>query len=684
MDTGVGTKRPGLWGRLLGKQPAEATAPASPAPAAPGAAFRALFDGAQAGDERPEPRAQAEEQPAPLLRAPQPHAAPHAPLVQAPFVRIAAADYLTPTDLRPAGQEAYRAVAIGSCFLEALLSQYPGNPQGPTFDFRLVNGIREFPETPPAPLESYACQLVQLPLRSVMHDLMFRDLRYDDLAAYEKELGNAKRTLDFQLKSRMKWNIDAGKLTFVMNFPTPQFHPVGRLHSKFDLRNIEYFVMMLNQELERLVVSYKNAFVLDVDRIVGSLGKRFVQDDLIGQFNHGSFLPAGSRLGQRIEELGMLGDHYEVTPLRTISDAVVAELDAMYRTTQQKDSVKLVVVDLDDTVWRGVLGETADYGPHMLEGWPLGMAEALNYVRSRGILLAILSKNDDAHVRAAWDKIFSGRLKLEDFCDARINWQPKHENMAEILRAVNLLPRNVLFIDDNPVERARMKEAFPDMRIIGGNAYHTRRILLLAPELQVATITQESAARTAMVQSQILREADRATVSMEDFAREQNVQITLAPIRSCDHAKFPRALELINKTNQFNTTGRRWTSDECAELFKEGGLFAVYEVQDRYTPYGLVGVAIITENQILQWVMSCRVIGLGVERAVLHTLVNLLRQAGARRIRADLVQTPVNLPCQSVFPDAGFVEKNGRWVLDQSETPEMPPFVTLDASQMST
>jgi predicted enzyme involved in methoxymalonyl-ACP biosynthesis len=110
----------------------------------------------------------------------------------------------------------------------------------------------------------------------------------------------------------------------------------------------------------------------------------------------------------------------------------------------------------------------------------------------------------------------------------------------------------------------------------------------------------------------------------------------------------------------------------------------VYEVQDRYTPYGLVGVAIITENQILQWVMSCRVIGLGVERAVLHTLVNLLRQAGARRIRADLVQTPVNLPCQSVFPDAGFVEKNGRWVLDQSETPEMPPFVTLDASQMST
>jgi FkbH-like protein len=221
------------------------------------------------------------------------------------------------------------------------------------------------------------------------------------------------------------------------------------------------------------------------------------------------------------------------------------------------------------------------------------------------------------------------------------------------------------------------------MRIIGGNAFHTRRILLLAPELQVAAITEESAARTAMVQSQILREAERATVSMEDFAREQNVQITLAPIRSCDQPKFARALELINKTNQFNTTGRRWTSEACATFFAEGGFFAVYDVQDRYTPYGLVGVAIVAENHILQWVMSCRVIGLGVERAVLHALVNTLRQAGARRIRAELVKTPVNLPCQSVFPDAGFVEKNGRWLLDQAVTPEMPPYVTLDASQLS-
>jgi FkbH-like protein len=441
--------------------------------------------------------------------------------------------------------------------------------------------------------------------------------------------------------------------------------------------------MMLNQELERLVASYKNAFVLDVDRIVSSLGKRFVQDDLHSTFNHGSFLGAGSRLGQRIEDLGMLGEHYDVTPLRTISDSVVTELDAMYRTMRQAAQIKLVAVDLDDTLWRGVIGETEDHGPHMLEGWPLGMAEALNYVRSRGILLAILSKNDDAQVRAVWDKIFNGRLKLDDFCAVRINWEPKHENMAEILQAVNLLPRNVLFIDDNPVERARMKEAFPDMRIIGGNAFHTRRILLLAPELQVAAITEESSARTSMVQSQMVREAARATVSMEDFAREQNVQITLASINSCDHAKFPRALELINKTNQFNTTGRRWTNEACATFFAEGGFFAVYDVQDRYTPYGLVGVAIIVENHILQWVMSCRVIGLGVERAVLHGLVNVLRAAGARRIRAELVKSSVNLPCQSVFPDAGFVEKNGRWVLDQTSTPEMPPYVTLDVSQLA-
>jgi FkbH-like protein len=180
----------------------------------------------------------------------------------------------------------------------------------------------------------------------------------------------------------------------------------------------------------------------------------------------------------------VVGHYHEVTPLPVFSEALSAELDAMYRTMLQTSSVKLVVVDLDDTLWNGVVADMEDPGADLLEGWAFGIVEALQCVRRRGILLAIISKNDEAGIRAIWKTIFAGRLLLEDFCAVRINWRPKPENMAEILQAVSLLPRNVVFIDDNPAERARMQEVFPDMRLLGRHPLTIRRVLLQAPETQ--------------------------------------------------------------------------------------------------------------------------------------------------------------------------------------------------------
>src|SRR5262249_43269016 len=164
----------------------------------------------------------------------------------------------------------------------------------------------------------------------------------------------------------------------------------------------------------------------------------------------------------------------------------------MYRTASQIDAVKLVVMDLDDTMWKGVSGEQVDVGPQMIEGWPMGVIEALQYLKRRGVLLGIISKNDEHRVRAVWDKILDQWLRLDDFVSVKINWQPKPENMLQVLRGVNLLPRNTLFIDDNPVERAAMKHAFPDIRVLGRFPFYLRRILLWAPEIQVPTITDES------------------------------------------------------------------------------------------------------------------------------------------------------------------------------------------------
>src|SRR5262249_15620249 len=156
---------------------------------------------------------------------------------------------------------------------------------------------------------------------------------------------------------------------------------------------------------------------------------------------------------------------------------------------------------------------TEDIDIMMAEGWPIGLAEALVYLKNRGVLLAIASKNEESRIRTIWPMIFGERLKLEDFAAIRINWRPKPENMAEILEGMNLLPRNAVFIDDNPAEREAMLRAFPGIRVLGRHPYYIRRTLLWAPETQVVTVTDESRRRTEMIQAQFTRETQRAAMS---------------------------------------------------------------------------------------------------------------------------------------------------------------------------
>src|SRR5262249_7391214 len=146
----------------------------------------------------------------------------------------------------------------------------------------------------------------------------------------------------------------------------------------------------------------------------------------------------------RIEPLLAMSHYYDIKWPAVLADSVWAEVVAMYRTMRQADAVKLVVVDLDDTLWAGVSGELETVGPEMIEGWYIGLAEALAYLKKRGLLLAIVSKNDDERIVSRWDQIFRGRLKLSDFAVRQINWQPKVANMETILTGVNLLPRNVV------------------------------------------------------------------------------------------------------------------------------------------------------------------------------------------------------------------------------------------------
>jgi FkbH-like protein len=461
------------------------------------------------------------------------------------------------------------------------------------------------------------------------------------------------------------------------NFFVPQRHMVGSLLPRYDIRNIEHFVYLLNEKLEALVRGYSNAYILDVDRISASFGRRYIQDDSVYAVNHGAVLGTPGIDASRIEPMAPMADHYEIRWFPVLSDAIWAEALSMHRIARQRDAVKLVITDLDDTLWSGVSGDMDDLAKVLDPVWVLGLIETLMVLKQRGILLAIASKNDEKRIREVWPKIFGNRLSLEDFAAIRINWRPKAENIQEMLSVLNLLPGSAVFIDDNPAERASVQQAFPNMRVLGRYPYYLRRILLWSSETQVASISEESRRRTEMAQTQFLREASRERMSRGDFLAQASPKVEIAWLTGVGDPRFARAFELINKTNQFNTTGHRWKHEDMARFLGGGGRALIFNVQDAFTNYGLVGVVLVKDAVIEQWVMSCRVIGYDIEQAVMSVIVQALRGANAIAVTGVLVETEANLACRSLFENAHFRRMQTGWVLEASELLTIPSHITL-------
>jgi len=226
-----------------------------------------------------------------------------------------------------------------------------------------------------------------------------------------------------------------------------------------------------------------------------------------------------------------------------------------------------------------------------------------------------------------------------------------------------------------------VKAVFPEVRALGGTPLAWRRVLLWAAETQRADITAESTERTEMVQAQIQREQQRQAMTQEEFLPSLKLRMNMFTISDIKHPRFARALELINKTNQFNTTGKRWTLEECAAAFGGGTVFHSFELADIYTDYGLVGVLVTTGDRIGQFVMSCRVLGLEVEAAAVAEVVRWLRRQEAKEIYASMEETPRNLPCRHVYAGLGFTAVPGGWMLAKPLVPAVPGHIQLTQAE---
>ena len=181
-----------------------------------------------------------------------------------------------------------------------------------------------------------------------------------------------------------------------------------------------------------------------------------------------------------------------------------------------------------------------------------------------------------------------------------------------------------------------------------------------------------------MIRANTARESTRERLPRGEFLASLGLRVRLIEIGDAGHKSFPRAFELINKTNQFNTTGKRWTQEAMRAAFAAGTVLFAFEVEDRFSRHGLVGVVIAAAGRIEQMVMSCRVVGLDVEIAAMSEVLRRMRAAGSGAIAARLIETDANLLCRSLFERCGFrAGEDGAWVSLPEEAPAAPGHVAL-------
>jgi len=326
---------------------------------------------------------------------------------------------------------------------------------------------------------------------------------------------------------------------------------------------------------------------------------------------------------------------------------------------------KCVAVDLDNTLWGGVIGEDGMAGIRLNAEYPGAAYQALQRalldLKRRGILLAICSKNNPADAEEALAGHPGMLLKLADFSAVRINWNSKAENLRQISAELNIGLDSVAFLDDNPVERQHICEQAPEAIVVPlpEDPMRYAQAVRDCPWFERLTLSEEDLKRGEFYAAQRERAAlERTVTSKEDFYRSLEQVAELAAVNS---QTLARVAQLTQKTNQFNVTTRRYTEQQIADLaaHPDWRVWAL-RVTDRYADNGLVAVAIARlEGQVCEidtFLMSCRVIGRSVETALLATIAAEARAQGARVLQGWFLPTKKNAPAAGFYRDHGFEE----------------------------
>jgi FkbH-like protein len=354
------------------------------------------------------------------------------------------------------------------------------------------------------------------------------------------------------------------------------------------------------------------------------------------------------------------------------------------------ETIKLIIVDLDDTLWGGSVGEVGweevNLGGHNAVGEAyLDFQRRLKALTARGVLLGIVSKNTESVALEAISKHSEMVLKLKDFAGWKINWRDKAENIVELTSELNLGLQSVLFIDDNPVERARVREMLPEVLVPEwpGNKMMYPSTLLSLPYFDTPVISAEDGERNNLYLAERQRESIRREIgSFAEWLKTLRIRVQ---VEELNEGNLERAMQLLNKTNQMNLSTRRMTASELSHWTKAPNRkLWTFRVSDKLGDSGLTGLLSVEISQkkarIVDFVLSCRVLGRKIEETMLFTATAYAQMMQLDGVHSYYVPTGKNLRCLEFWKQSGFMydQEENHFSWDMGRQYPLPEAIQLE------
>ena len=426
-----------------------------------------------------------------------------------------------------------------------------------------------------------------------------------------------------------------GAAVIQMNFEVPEVDSFGRL-SAAAAGGRTRILQRLNLELWDAAQN-TGASILDVEQLAATIGKRTWSD------------PA----------MWIAAKQY---PSPDAAPMLTRNLAALVRALCGLTS-KCAVLDLDGTLWGGIIGEDG------LNGIRLGGdAEGEAYtafhkyllgLKRRGIPLAVCSKNNEEDARSVFRQHPETILKEEDFAVFLANWEPKPDNLRRIASALNIGIDSLVFLDDNPVERNLVRKELPEVEVpeLPDDPARYPAVLHATYLFESLSLTDDDRRRAESYRENAQRtEFAAANTNLDDYLASLRMKVELRPF---DEANLPRIVQLINKTNQFNLTTRRTSAAEVTAWMQDAACYTQFmRLQDRFGDSGITGIIVaVREGESLRihnWLMSCRVLGRRIENLMLASVMRHARHTGATAVTGEYLPTAKNGQVADVFDRFGF------------------------------